>query len=300
MNRRDIGFGLIVMIFWGLNYLAIKFGVSNIQPLVLLTIRFIFVAIPAIFILPRPPISWKWLIGIGLVLYLGQFVFLFSGIRYGMPTGLSSIVTQGQVFFTLAFAAIVLKEPLKGNHIIGLLIAFSGIIIVGMQQGGNMTAVGFWLTLGAAACWGIGNGMMRKATSGIPPFSMLSLVVWASAVAILPLIVLSLWLEGLNAWKEAVSTINWVSIGSIIYLAYCASFIGYGLWGTLLSRYPAATVAPFTLLLPVIAMSSSALVLKETFSFWQITGALFIMMGLMVNIFGDRLEKNRNHHNIEI
>jgi O-acetylserine/cysteine efflux transporter len=266
LKKKDIVLGIIVVILWGLNYLAIKFGVDNIQPLVLLTIRFVVVSIPAIFILPKPPIEWKWLISIGLTLYFGQFVFLFTGIKFGMPTGLSSLVHQAQIFFTMGIAAFVLKEKWKLSQIIGLIIASIGIVVVGAQQGGTMTATGFWLTLAAAACWGTGNVIMRYATKDAPPFPMLSLVVWASAVAIIPLGILSFFVEGIDAWKAALGSINLVSIGAIIYLAYFASLIGYGLWGRLLSHYPAATVSPFSLLLPVIAMSSSALFLKETFT----------------------------------
>lgn len=289
MKKKDIVLGIIVVILWGLNYLAIKFGVDNIQPLVLLTIRFVVVSIPAIFIFPKPPIEWKWLILLGLTLYFGQFVFLFSGIKFGMPTGLSSLVHQAQIFFTMGIAAFALKEKWKRSQVIGLLIASAGIVVVGLQQGGTMTATGFWLTLAAAACWGTGNVIMRHATKDAPPFPMLSLVVWTSAVVIIPLGILSFLVEGIDAWKAALGSINLVSICAIIYLAYFASLLGYGLWGRLLSHYPAATVSPFSLLLPVIAMSSSALLLKETFTLWQIIGAALVMSGLAVNIFSSIL-----------
>lgn len=293
MEKRDVGLGLTVVILWGLNYMAIKFGVDNIQPLVLLTIRFMVVAIPAIFILPKPPVAWKWLISLGLTLYFGQFIFLFMGVKYGMPAGLSSLVHQAQVFFTLGIAAFVLNERWKRHHIIGLLISSIGIVIVGLQHGGNMTALGFWLTLAAAASWGTGNVIMRYSIKDAPTFPMLSLVVWASAVAILPLGALSLFIEGTSAWKAALGSINWVAIGAIIYLSYFASLIGYGLWGKLISRYPASTVSPFSLLLPVIAMSSSALFLGERFSFWQIVGALLVLAGLTVNVLDLGSFKNK-------
>jgi len=123
---------------------------------------------------------------------------------------------------------------------------------------------------------------------------MLSLVVWASAVAILPLGLLSLLFEGPAVWKTAWESLNWVTLGSIVYLAYFASLCGYGLWGRLLSHYPAAIVAPFSLLVPIIGMSSAVLLLKETFSLWQIIGAILVMLGLAVNIFGGKLKKDVN------
>ncbi len=291
MNKKDLGLGLIVVILWGLNYLIIKLGVSNVQPLVLLTIRFIVVTVPAIFFIPKPPISWRWLIPLGLTLYFGQFIFLFMGIKYGMPAGLSSLVHQAQVFFTLGIAALALKEPWKWNQVIGLIVASAGIVVVGLKQGANMTAIGFWFTLLAAASWGTGNVILRHATKDMPSFSMLSLVVWSSTVTILPLAMLSLFIEGSKAWKAAFISVSWTTVAAIIYLAYFATFIGYGLWGKLLSKYPAARVSPFSLLLPVVAITSSALLLKERFTFWQLVGASLVIVGLAINIFGDRFKK---------
>jgi len=291
LNKRDVGLGIIVVILWGLNFIAIKLGLANMPPLLLATIRFIVVCFPAIFFLPRPPVEWKWLIALGLTLNVGQFTFLFMGIKLGMPAGLSSLVHQSQAFFTLFFAAFLIGERWKWNHIVGLIIATIGMFVVGSQQGSSMTLIGFWLTLFGSASWGAGNVVMRRATKGVPPFSMLSLVVWAGAIAILPLGVLSLVIEGPGVWKIALNSINWVTVASIVYLAYFASLVGYGLWGKLLSRYPAAVVSPLSLLVPIIGMSSSALFLKETFTLWQIIGALIVMSGLVVNVFGGHLKK---------
>lgn len=289
LNKRDVSIGMIVVILWGLNFIAIKLGLANMPPLLLATIRFIVVCFPAIFFLPRPPVEWKWLIALGLTLNVGQFTFLFMGVKLGMPAGLSSLVHQSQAFFTLFFASFLIGEKWKWNHIVGLIIATIGMFVVGAQQGSSMTLIGFWLTLFASASWGAGNVAMRRATQGVPSFSMLSLVVWAGAIAILPLGILSLIIEGPHVWKIALNSINWVTVISIIYLAYVASLVGYGLWGKLLSRYPAAVVSPFSLLVPVIGMSSSALFLKETFTLWQIIGALIVMLGLLVNVFGGQL-----------
>jgi O-acetylserine/cysteine efflux transporter len=293
LNRRDIGLGLIVVILWGLNFNAIKLGLGNMPPLLLATIRFIVVCLPAIFFLQRPPIAWRWLIALGLTLNVGQFAFLFLGMKMGMPAGLSSLIHQSQAFFTLLIAVIFIGERLHWNNILGIMIAAGGMLVIALQQGSSMTGIGFGATLIGAASWGAGNVIMRRATQGVPPFSMLSLVVWAGAVAILPLGLLSFFIEGLAAWQTALHSISFTTVASIIYLAYFATLCGYGLWGKLLSRYPAATVSPFALLVPVIGMSSAALIFGEAFSLWQLLGALLVMAGLIVHVFGGRWTKVR-------
>ena len=291
MNRRDIGVGFIVVILWGLNFNAIKLGLGNVPPLLLAAIRFVVVCLPAIFFLPRPPIAWHWLIGLGLTLNVGQFSFLFWGIKMGMSAGLASLVHQSQAFFTLLFAALFIKERLYWNNLLGLVISGGGMIIIAYWQGSSMTTISLWLTLIGAASWGAGNVIMRRAIEGVPPFSMLSLVVWAGAVAILPLGLLSIGIEGFAAWKEAWYSINITTIASLAYLVYFSTLCGYGLWGKLLFKYPASVVSPLALLVPVIGMSSAALLFEEKFSSQQILGALFVMLGLVVHVFGERWKR---------
>mgnify|MGYP001788527861 CR=1 FL=1 len=288
MSRRDIGLGLIVVVLWGLNFIAIKLGLGNMPPLLLATLRFVVLCLPAIFFLPRPPVAWRWLIALGLTLNVGQFAFLFLGMKLGMPAGLSSLIHQSQAFFTMLIAVLFIGERLHWNNLIGLIIAAAGMALIAVQQGSSMTTAGFWITIIGAASWGAGNVIMRRATQGVPPFSMLALVVWAGAVAILPLGLLSLLIEGPAAWKTAMQSFNLTTVASIIYLAYFASLCGYGLWGKLLSRYPAATVAPFALLVPVVGMSSATILLRESISLWQVIGAILVMAGLIVHVFGGR------------
>lgn len=296
MQKRDILIGLVVVIVWGLNFIAIKVGLRDIPPLLLVVLRFVLTCFPIIFFLPRPPISWAWLLALSLSINVGQFSLLFIGMKVGMPAGLASLVLQSQAFFTLLIGVAWLGEQWRWNHLAGLFLAGSGMTIIGSQQGGEMTAAGFGLVIAAAACWGAGNVIMRRATVGIPAFPILSLIVWMGVAAILPLMVLSLWLEGYDAWVAAWHTAGWASLGALIYLALFATIIGYGLWGKLLSRYPAAVVSPFALLVPVVGLTSSVLLLGETVSLWQGVGALLIMIGLVVHVLGANWKVGKKRH----
>ncbi len=294
MKQKDIGTGILVVMLWGLNFIAIKLGVGHVPPLMLVSLRFLLVSIPAVFFLPRPPVPWAGLIALSMTLYVGQFAFLFMGIHLGMPAGLASLVQQSQAFFTLLVAVVFIKERLQWNHLAGLFIAVAGMVIIGYQQNTAMTAIGFWLILMAGASWGVGNVIMRKVTRGVPPFSMVSLVVWAGLVSFFPMALLSFIFEGVSSWQEAIRGANPVSAASVLYLAYFSSLVGYGLWGKLLARYPSTIVAPFALLVPVIGMSTATLYFREGFTFWQGVGFLLVMAGLVVNVFGERILKAKN------
>lgn len=288
MKKGDFFLGLLVIIVWGLNFIAIKVGLQDVPPLLLGALRFLLACIPAIFFLPKPPVSWPWLIALSLSINVGQFAFLFLGMKVGMPAGLASLVLQSQAFFTLLVAVTWCKEIWKWNHLAGLIVSACGMTIIALQQGGNMTMMGFGLTLAAAFCWGTGNIIMRRATLGVPPFSILSLVVWAGVIAILPLTLLSYVIEGYDAWLLAFHSFSRTTLSSIVYLALFATLVGYGLWGKLLSRYPAGVVSPLALMVPIVGMSSSSLFLKESLSLMQGLGALLVMAGLAIHVLGER------------
>ena len=289
MNKADVGLGCIVATLWGLNFIAIELGIENVPPLMLVAMRFFVVAFPAIFFLKRPPVEWKWLIALALTLNVSQFALLFVGMKLGMPAGMASLVHQSQAFFTLIFAVFIISERFRWYHLTGLIIAAAGMAVIGSEQGGAMTALGFWVTLAASASWGLGNVLMRRATLGVPRFSMLSLVVWSYGISLLPMVLISLTIEGAVAWQAAFSSFNLTSAGSVIYLSYFSSLGGYGLWGLLLSRYPANIVSPFALLVPVVGITSAALILGEMFTLLQLAGSIMVMAGLTLNIFGGRL-----------
>lgn len=102
-------------------------------------------------------------------------------------------------------------------------------------------------------------------------------------------LLISSWvLEGEEAIVEGLSGFNWSVFGVIIYLAYLSTFVGYGLWGVLLGRYEAWRVAPFSLLVPVFGLSSSALFLGEHINGVQVAGLVLIMFGLITTLFGKK------------
>ncbi len=282
MSPRDLLLALIVVIAWGVNFVVIKVGLHGVPPMLLGALRFTLAAFPAVLFVKRPQLPWRWLLAYGMTISLGQFAFLFSAMYVGMPAGLASLVLQAQAFFTLIFAAFFLHERFRLPNVAGLLIAAAGLAVIGMQGGHAMTLAGFVLTLCAACSWALGNIVTKK----VGKVDLVGLVVWGSLIPPLPFFALSYALEGPQRIAAALSGISAMSIFAIVYLAFIATLIGYGLWSRLLSRYPASQVAPFSLLVPIVGLASASLFLDERLSGAQIAGAALVMAGLAVNVFG--------------
>ncbi|MFV9682253.1 EamA family transporter [Pseudomonas sp. NY15367] len=285
MTPKDLLLALLVIVVWGLNFVVIKVGLHGMPPMLMGALRFLLAAFPAILFVRRPQVPLRWMLAYGMTISLGQFAFLFYAMYVGMPAGLASLVLQSQAFFTLFFAALFLGERLRGSNLFGLLVAASGLVLIGLQGGQAMTLAGFALTIAAASMWALGNVVTRK----LGKVNLVGLVVWGSLIPPLPFLALSLWLEGPELIGQSLRTLSLDSLLVLAYLAFGATILGYGLWSRLLSRYPASQVAPFSLLVPVVGISSAALLLGERLGGLQMLGAALVMAGLLINVWGGRL-----------
>jgi O-acetylserine/cysteine efflux transporter len=285
MNRKDIGLATLVVAIWGFNFVVIKVGLKEIPPILLCALRFFLAAFPAVFFIKRPAVPFRSVMAFGLVMFASQFALLFSGMYAGTTASMASLVLQVHVFFTVALAVVFLAEQPSVWQIIGALTAFSGIGLVAAHTGGEISALGLILIGAAAASWGIGNLIAKK----LGKVDMLAMVVWGSLVAWPPLLLLSYLLEQ-GSWSlEGMAHLSWPTIGAVGYIVYLSTLLGFAVWSWLLSHYPAATVAPFTLLVPVFGFTSSALALGEPLYPWKLAAAILIIAGLCINLTGARI-----------
>jgi len=143
MPLRDLLLALSIMVVWGVNFVAIRWGVNEVPPLLLTALRYVVAAFPAVFFIRRPKVALGILIGYGLAVGVGQFGLLFAAIKFGMPAGLASLVIQLQAFFTIGLAVAFLGERPKGAQLVGALVAFAGIAVIAVERlgGGSGLAV---------------------------------------------------------------------------------------------------------------------------------------------------------------
>ena len=90
-------------------------------------------------------------------MFAAQFALLFLGMYAGVPAGLAAIIDQIQVFFTVLLAILFLDEKVHIWQIIGGIVAFGGIVLIGFNFGSGVTVTGFVLVAASAAMWSVGN-----------------------------------------------------------------------------------------------------------------------------------------------
>lgn len=289
MSLKDWGLALLIVLAWGVNFVVIRFGLDGLPPMLLGALRFLLVALPAVFFIKPPKLPFKWLLAYGVTISLGQFALLFSAMNLGMPAGLASLVLQSQMLFTLFFASIFLGEKWKIPQVLALIFAGAGLFILASQtDASQMTFIGFALTIAAASAWGLGNIINRK-IGQLGNVNLMSLVIWAALIPPIPFLGLSYLMEGPELILSSLMHIDATSIAALLYLALIATIFGYGSWAYLMKHYPASQVAPLTLLVPIVGLITAWLLLDEGLNTIQIVGICLMMLGLAINVFGHSL-----------
>jgi O-acetylserine/cysteine efflux transporter len=283
MTLRDVLAALLVVTILGLAFVAIKAGLETVPPLMLCALRFGFAAVPAALVIRPPRAPGVLVAAFGLALGIGQFGLLLSGIRLGMPAGLSSLLIQIQAPFTVALAWAVLEERPRALQVLGGAVAILGVVAVALEQGGAAPLGPLLMVVGAALGWASANIIVKR----IGRVDMLALMVWGSLATTPPLFILSLIVEG-PAALTALTHPSWSAIGSVVFQAYPTTLLAFGLWNRLLTRYPAATVTPFALLVPVAGILSTHVVLGEPLSADILAGGGLILMGIALSLRGGR------------
>jgi O-acetylserine/cysteine efflux transporter len=284
LSFRDLVLALAVVFVWGVNFAIIRIGLNALPPLLFASLRFTFVLLPWVFFLPRPKVAWANLVLYGVAIGFGQFGLLFIAMNGMISPGLASLVIQMQVFFTIALSMARTGEQLKPYQLAAFALALAGMGVIMAHNGHGATLAGLALTLMAALSWAMANQASKEAGA----VNALAYVVWASIFSLPPLYLLSLWREGWPAIAAGISHATLATWGVVLWQSIGNTMFGYGVWAWLLSRYPAATVSPLSLLVPVFGFAASALLLGEPLESWKIGAGLLVMAGLAVNTFWGR------------
>ena len=273
---------LAIVAVWGTNFVVIKISLDSFPPFFFAALRYIFALLPVVFFMPKPKVSWGNLCVYGLATGVGQFGVMYFAIDGRISPGLASLVIQTQVFFTIGFAMFFAKEGLRLYQAVAVAVAMTGLVIIALHTDAATTFLGLALVVFAGFSWGVANTVSRRAGA----INMLSYVVWASAFSIPPLLLISLIFEGgaSHLWEVSLAAPAGAWMG-VLWQSWANTLFGYAAWGWLLSKHPAAVVAPAPLLVPIFGMGASAFFLGEALPPWKVEAASLVIAGLVINLF---------------
>lgn len=282
MPLTDWLLALLTILIWGLNFLVSKVGIAELPPLLFGLCRFIFVCFPAIFFIARPKAPWRLIIIYGITINFMQFGFMLSALSFGLAAGVTSLLLQIQVFFTILIAALYFHEKIPKHSIFAFLVAALGISLIVLTANTDtaLPLAGLLCIIMAALSWAIGNITIKI----MRDVDMVSLVVWGGLVSVPAFAAASLLLEGPELIIQSLHQLTWRGIAAFLYGSILSTLVGYVIWGRLLSTRPVSLIAPLTLLVPIIGLVSNAWMFNEALTRWQWIGVGVVMLALVINI----------------
>ncbi|MET0971639.1 MAG: EamA family transporter [Tardiphaga sp.] len=282
MKPLDIALAVAVAVIWGVGFVLTRIAVDEMSSTLITTLRFAITALPCLF-LPMPKLPWQLVVATSWLL-VAQFLAQTYGMAHGVPAGLTSVIVQSQALFTVGIAALVLKELPTRQQVVGILIAMSGLMIICLTVGYDFSVFPFLVLMSAPVSFAFSNLLLRRA-QGVP---MLDLFAWISLVALVPLVVVVLSVDGAGTTWHSLTHVSLMAITCVLFLAIVGSTLGYWIWGRLLRDYSAAQVVPFALLVPFFGAAASSVTFGEKFGLLRLSGMIVVVFGIAVMLLSRR------------
>jgi len=265
---------MVTVLFWGLNHVSVKIGVSDCPPLLYSATRLAIVAVALLPFASLPRGAWKSIVWISvwfgtLSLGLGSFGLV------GIDAATSALVTNVGTPFSILAGRIAFGEKFGKWRWIGVGVSFIGVALLAGEPR-NAAPEYFLAAVAAMACWAVGN-VRIKALSHL---SAVTLNAWVSLFGAIQLSALSLLFESNQV--ETLTSSAPAFYGSLLFAALGSSVIGHTVWNWLLHRHPISTIAPFNLLVPVVGFIGALVVLDEPLTWEKAAGGMLAFAGVVL------------------
>ncbi len=272
MKPVDVLLAISVAVIWGMGFIVAKAGMSHFSPILLMALRFTLTAFCMIWFFRPPPGLFKQIFWISLISAALQYSLTYNGLR-GLDASTAGLLVQLEVPFGLILAWLVFGDRISPKQAIGILVAFSGAVLIIGEPKLSGDLIYAFLVIGGAFTWAVGQIMIKK-LGNIGGFKLISGVALFAA----PQLFIASFLFEQNQ-LEQIQTATFAAWAAVVYLGLIMTALGYGLWYHLLGHYSVNQVMPYLLLLPVTSVFGGIFFLGESLT-------IKIAMGGCLTIFG--------------
>lgn len=274
MSPLDTLLSTVVVAIWGVNFVFMKLGTTELPPFLLSALRFTLVAAVIVPFRPLPRRYWRLVLGLAVVLGVGHFGLLLTAAS-GLDAASTAIGIQLCVPFSAMVGSIVYKERLGRWGWVGLILGMTGVVLLAGEPT-HPSPPHLLLVVVAAMAWAWSNVIVKR----IGPIDSLTLNGWTALFSMPLLAGMSLIFE--QGQIEAISNAGWHGWSAVAFTAGASSLIAYTIWYRLISRNPMSHVVPFTLLGPVIGVLCGTLLLGEPLHWLKLVGGAVTVLGVAV------------------
>ncbi len=275
LRPQDILMGLAVPLIWGLGVVFAKAAIGHFPPVLLMALRFTLTALILVWFVKPPWRLMGQLFVIALVSAAVQYSLTFNGLR-GVDASTAVLVIQLEVPFLILLGAVLLKERPGWRRWLGIAITFVGVAFIAGEPRLGANWHSLVLLLGGAFTWALGQIMVRR----LGEVGGFTTIAWVAVFAAPQLFVFSLVLE--DDHLAYLGSAGWVVWGTVLYMGIVMTALGYGLWYSLVGRFPLARVGPFLLLMPVFSVVGGVTLLGESLTLRVALGGAIVIAGVAV------------------
>ena len=277
MSLRDFGLMLTVCVVWALNNIVSKYVVSglDVPPLFYAAARFAVLALATFpFLFPAPRPYWR-LILVALLMGGGNFALMFVGLKYSTPSA-AAVVLQLGMPLTLILSMVFLNERIRWRRALGIALTFAGVLTVMWNPQGFTLSTGLMLIAGATLMSSVGV-ILTKQIEGMRPITFQA---WVGAVSILPMTLLSAWLE--PGQVDIALAAGWPFWTALLFSALVVSIVAHTVYVTLLQRYEANLISALILVTPLATIALGVAVLHDPFGPRLVIGSVLALAGVLI------------------
>lgn len=280
MQAKDYRDLFILAAIWGSSFLFMHLSVGEFGPFALVEVR---LGLSAIFLLivaglrGRLGSLWRHArrIAVAGIFAAGLPFLLFNFAAQSVPASMMAIINAMTPLFGALIARLWLKEHLSNSRILGLMVGFTGIVLlVGKDlsfDAGGM-GLGILACLTAALCYGYAASYTTRYLKGIDPLAIAAGSISAAAIAMLPTAII--------AWPDTpVSAGSWAAAAA---LALLCTGLAYIIFYGLIDRVGATRTITVTFLVPVFGIFWGAVILSEPLSLRMLISAAVVLLGTLL------------------
>ncbi len=291
MKPQHLLIAICVTCLWGFNFSVIKFGVDEVNPFILIGLRFTFAAIPLCFFIKKPNTSWFYIILYGLAFGVGVWGIMALSIDQGLSAGMASTVLQTSAMITTLIGIFYFKEQLSISQLAGLIVAALGLLIMLYIDDGSVTMIGITLAIIAAFSLALTNFLIKKAQIK----EMFAFIVYSSLFVPIPLFLIAFVTQGvsLDIFSQV---LNSSALISALIQAYPTTLLGYWLWNKLQTIYPLSVMSPIRLLVPIFGLLGSVIFFSEKVSDVKLLAFSCIILGVSMPLIVSFLTKVKRQY----
>jgi len=286
MSHKDLFLAMLVPCLLGFGFVIAKTAMESFPPILLNGLRWSLSGILMFYFFPFPKNFIKQMFIISFIGCTVQYSLSFYGLKI-LDGASATLFVQAEIPFGILIAYFLLGERVPLKNIIGLIIAFIGIVILSGNPNLEGKLIGVVLILSGAFLWSLAQVFAKDVSEKI---GGLALTAWLGIFSGPQCIIASYFIEGntldyiFKATSEA-----WMIV---IYLAVGMNVIGYSCWYSVLSRNPVNNVMSFLLLFPITGLLTSIFILNETPNTYAYFGGAIIISGVAMILINNKSKHN--------